>query len=320
MRNKDWTLVFFTGLSQLSVGVILCFTWLVYVENDARFFMEMGLNLKNPVFLALISVGLATIISFAHLGNPSNAPKSLNNLTGSWVSREILALVVYSISLLIVFVAGWKNWNVEYLAYLLILSSVLGLVFLWMMIRIYVIPTIPPWNSWYTALSFISTAICLGLITILFLHHNLGCVTCDEQLIDGVVCVTCYAQLIDGVGCVTCYARFTDDQTSKELMFYLIVILLIEIVSGFVHQSRLQKMNTGIDDLVLNKGAFYQVFLTRMVMLILALLTLLVLLLKPTLLAENDNFTWMYPLLVLLIAQEFTGRLLFYSSYFRIGV
>ncbi len=79
-------------------------------------------------------------------------------------------------------------------------------------------------------------------------------------------------------------------------------------------------MNTGIDDLVLNKGTFYQVFLIRMVMLILALLTLCVFLLKPTLLPGNDHFIWIYPLLVLLIAQEFTGRLLFYSSYFRIGV
>jgi anaerobic dimethyl sulfoxide reductase subunit C (anchor subunit) len=307
LRNKDWTLVFFTTLSQLSVGIILCFTWLVYVENDARVFIEMGLTLKNPVFLALISIGLATIISFSHLGNPSNAPKSLNNLTGSWVSREILALAAYSISLLIVFVVGWKNWNVEYLAYLLTLSSVFGLVFLWMMIRIYIIPTIPPWNSWYTALSFISTAVCLGLITILFLHHNLGCVTCDEQL-------------IDGVGCVTCYARFIEAQTGETLIVSLTLIVLIEIISGFYHQSKLEKMNTGIDDLVLDKGAFYQVFLIRMVMLILALLTLLVLLLNPTLLAENDYFTWIVSLLVLLIAQEFTGRLLFYSSYFRIGV
>jgi anaerobic dimethyl sulfoxide reductase subunit C (anchor subunit) len=307
LRNKDWTLVFFTTLSQLSVGIILCFTWLVYVENDARVFIELGLTLKNPVFLALISIGLATIISFSHLGNPSNAPKSLNNLTGSWVSREILALAVYSISLLIVFVLGWKNWNVQYLQYLLILSSVFGLVFLWMMIRIYIIPTIPPWNSWYTGLSFITTTACLGLITILFLQYNLGCLTCDEKL-------------IDGVGCVTCYARVVESQTGKTLTISLIIIVLIEIISGFVHQSRLQKMNTGIDDLILNKGTFYQVFLIRMVMLILALLALFAFLFTPTLLPENNYFTWIYPLLVLLIAQELTGRLLFYSSYFRIGV
>jgi len=309
LRNKDWTLVFFTTLSQLSVGIILCFTWLVYFNSDTGFSFELGLSLKNPVFLSLMSIGLATTISFLHLGNPSNAPRSMNNLAGSWVSREILALGVYSTSLLIVLVLAWTNWNVEYLEYLLVLSSVFGLVFLWMMTRIYVIPTIPPWNSWYTGLSFISTTVCLGLITILFLHYILGCVNCDEQFIND-----------QNAGCVTCYARFIDDQTGKYLTVSLMIILLIEIISGFYHQTQLGRMNTGIDDLVLNKGAFYQVFLIRMVMLILALLTLFVLLFKPGLLAEKDYFLWIYPLLVLLIAQELTGRLLFYSSYFRIGV
>ena len=178
--------------------------------------------------------------------------------------------------------------------YLLVLSSVFGLAFLWIMTRIYVIPTIPPWNSWHTGLSFVSTAVCLGLITILFLHYIFGCVNCDEQ--------------------------FINDQTGKYLTVSLMIILLIEIISGFYHQTQLGRMNTGIDDLVLNKGAFYQVFLIRMVMLILALLTLFVLLFKPGLLAGKDYFLWIYPLLVLLIAQELTGRLLFYSSYFRIGV
>ena len=163
-----------------------------------------------------------------------------------------------------------------------------------MMTRIYIIPTIPPWNSWYTSLSFMSTAICLGLITILLLQYD--------------------------VGCITCYAQFIEGQTGKTLIAALILILLIELVSGMTHQSQLQKMNTGIDGLVLDQGAFYQLFLIRMVMLILALLTLLVLLLKPALLPGNNYFIGIVPLLLLIIVQELSGRLLFFSSYFRIGV
>ena len=106
MRNKDWTLVFFTVLSQLSVGVILCITWLAGLENDSRFVDMLGPQFKNPVLLALVSVGVATGISLMHLGNPKNAPRSLNNLAGSWVSREILALATYSVSLLLIFILG----------------------------------------------------------------------------------------------------------------------------------------------------------------------------------------------------------------------
>lgn len=290
--------MFFTTLSQLSVGIILCFTLLVFIENDVRLLIEIGLNLQNFVSLALASIGVATIISFSHLGKPSNAVKSLNNLSGSWVSREILALAVYSISLLCIFVLLWKNGYVEYLNYLLALSSVFGLVFLWVMIQIYIIPTIPPWNSWYTTLSFITTTICLGLITILFLR---------------------YIGFVD-TACITCSAQFIEGHTVRNILISLSLILLTEIVSALHHQSQLQKMNTGMDGLVLDKGNFYRVFLIRMIMLILALLTLFVVLLKPDLLPENDYFSWIYPLLVLLFAQELTGRLLFYSSYFRIGV
>jgi len=311
LRNKDWTLVFFTSLSQLSVGIVLCFTWLVYINNDARSFIVTGLSLQNPALLALISAGVATGISFLHLGKPSNAPNAMNNLAESWISREILALAMYSLSLLITLASGWENWNAGYPEYLLSLSSVLGLVFLWMMTRIYVIPTIPPWNSWYTGLSFASTALCLGLITILLLYY-IGFMN--------VACATPHAQSIDNVACVTRYARFTNDPTTKLLMISLTITLLIEIISTYYHQARLEKMNTGIDDLVLDNGPFYQIFLIRMVMLFVALLALFVFLLKPTLFPGNNFLIWMFPLLALLIAQELTGRLLFYSSYFRIGV
>ena len=248
----------------------------------------MGLSFKNPVFLALIFVGVATLISFLHLGKPSNAPRALNNLPGSWLSREILTIGVYSVSLLIVFVLGWKTGNIEYSKYFLVLSSVLGLALLWMMIRIYVMPTIPAWNSWYTPLSFISTALCLGLLTFLFLHHA-GLVNIADQII-------------------------------RNFAVSLIVILLIETASGFFHQSQLEKMNTGIENLVFNQGAFFKVFLFRMGILIIAFLAMSIIVYKPTLFPENCYSLCMYLLFVLVITQEFMGRLLFYSSYFRTGV
>ena len=96
MRNQDWSLVLFTTLSQLSVGIILCFTLLGYSGTDLGLVFAMGLSFKNPVFLALVFIGVATLISFLHLGKPSNAPRALNNLSGSWLSREILAIGVYS--------------------------------------------------------------------------------------------------------------------------------------------------------------------------------------------------------------------------------
>ena len=109
MRNQDWSLVFFTTLAQLSVGIILWFTFSGYFYNDMGLLIETGLSFRNPVLLALIFIGVATVISFLHLGKPSNAPNALNNLSGSRLSREILALGAYSLSLLVVPVNRIQN-------------------------------------------------------------------------------------------------------------------------------------------------------------------------------------------------------------------
>jgi anaerobic dimethyl sulfoxide reductase subunit C (anchor subunit) len=287
LPDRDWSLVFFTTLSQLSIGIVVCFTVLVYFDNGAGFFIETGLGLKNPALLALIFVGVATVTSFLHLGNPANAPNALNNLSGSWLSREILALSGYSLSLLIVIGAGWKIGNIASLKYYLALSSAIGIVLLWMMVRIYTVPTIPAWNTWFTPLSFILTTLCLGLLTVLCLHQ-LGIVNIEKQV--------------------------------NGLMTFLIIVLFLEIVSGLVHHIRLEKIDTGIDDIVFNKGTFYWVFLFRMGILITAFLVLLVIIFKPEVYPGAGSYAWIYPLMIFVIAQELLGRLLFYSSYFRIGV
>jgi anaerobic dimethyl sulfoxide reductase subunit C (anchor subunit) len=287
LPDRDWSLVFFTTLSQLSIGIVVCFTVLVYFDNGAGFFIETGLGLKNPALLALIFVGVATVTSFLHLGNPANAPNALNNLSGSWLSREILALSGYSLSLLIVIGAGWKIGNIASLKYYLALSSAIGIVLLWMMIRIYTVPTIPAWNTWFTPLSFILTTLCLGLLTFLCLHQ-LGIVNIEKQV--------------------------------NGLMTFLIIVLFLEIVSGLVHHIRLEKLDTGIDDIVFNKGSFHWVFLFRMGILITAFLVLFVIVFKPEVYPGAGSYAWIYPLMIFVIAQELLGRLLFYSSYFRIGV
>ena len=288
MSNRDWSLVWFTTLAQWSVGIVLWFTLPAVLADDLSQVFETGLSVRNPVLLALIYIGIATISSFLHLGNPANAPRALNNLSGSWLSREILAIGVFSVSLVFILILGWKTGHAEYSKYLILFSSFSGLALLWMMIRIYVMPTIPAWNSWYTPVSFVSTALSLGLLTFLTLHAS-GFVNTRDQIIGYFWAV-------------------------------LIVILLIEIVSGFAHQSKLVKMDSGMDELVFDRGTFHQVFLLRMTILIFACLATTVLVLKPDLLPVNDSSLWVSLLFVSVIAQELMGRLLFYSSYFRIGV
>jgi anaerobic dimethyl sulfoxide reductase subunit C (anchor subunit) len=288
LSNRDWSLVFFTSLAQWSVGIILWLSWPVIHNHDLSPVYETGLTLNNPVLLAMIFIGSATLSSFLHLGNPVNAPRALNNLSGSWLSREILAIGIFTASLAATFILGWVTGTAQYLKYLMVLSSVSGLALLWTMTRIYVMPTIPAWNSWYTPVSFVSTALSLGLLTLLFM----GAVS-SINIADHIVRVFSIA---------------------------LFTILLIEIVSAFIYQYKLASMDQGMDGLVFDKGPFYRVFLGRMAILIFSCQLLLVLTLKPDLLPVISDTFWISLLCLLVIAEEFMGRLLFYSSYFRIGV
>jgi len=288
MHSRDWSLVFFTTLSQWSVGIIVWLSWLVFFSDKVVFFVKTGLSPGNPVLLALLLIGVATTSSFLHLGNPSNAPRALNNLAGSWLSREILAIGIYSLCLIIVFMVGLKVDGSNNTKYLLVLSSIAGFFLLWAMARVYTIPTIPAWDSWYTPLSFATTSLCLGLITFLMLN-SLGAVGMDNQ-------------------------------AGKFYVGTLVAILVLEILSGFLHQQKLEKMDTGIDGPTFNTGAFYRLFLARMAVLFFTCLALLLLIFKATIFPTNDQLAWIYPVLALVVIQEFAGRHLFYSSYFRIGI
>jgi anaerobic dimethyl sulfoxide reductase subunit C (anchor subunit) len=185
-------------------------------------------------------------------------------------------------------ISGWITGLSEYLKFLILTGSVCGLALMWMMTRIYVMPTIPAWNSWYTPVSFVSTALSLGLLTFLSLHAT---------------------------GFVN-----TSDQIVGDFRIVLVVILVIEIISGIAHQSNLANMDSGIDELIFNTGTFHRVFLLRMTILTIAFLATIVFALKPNLLPGNSSSIWISLLFLSVILQELMGRLLFYSSYFRIGV
>ncbi len=288
MRNKDWSLVFFTLLSQLSVGIVLWLALLAVFFTGTSLSFETGFSPINPVSIALGLIVIATVSSFLHLGNPSNAPNALNNLSGSWLSREILAINVYVLSLLATMLLGRYSANSEAMTYMLLLSSLAGLVLLWMMVRVYAIPTIPSWNSWYTPLSFGASTICLGLLALLMFQHT------------GVVHV--------------------DSQTRIGLTILLMLILLIEVASALFNQLKLEKMHTGIDGPVFDRGAFHTMFLLRAGMLITAFVLVFVFIVNPAALPGNSGHTWLYAMLALIIAAQITGRVLFYASYFRLGV
>jgi anaerobic dimethyl sulfoxide reductase subunit C (anchor subunit) len=283
MRRGDVSLVFFTVLSQWSVGIVICLFLLNVSGGAPSSAINTGPSPANPLRLALLLIVAATTASFLHLGNPLNAPKAVRNLATSWLSREILAIGLYSAGLAAALLYGWRT-GALYPAYLLALCAVTGLLLIWTMSRVYRIPTIPAWNSGHTPLGFILTTLSLGSITSLLFAGSgaLGAGSGGFSLLAGMLAGS----------------------------------LALELAAAILLRRRLLEMNTGFNGPEFDGGAWRTLFLVRMVLLIAALLAALPLLASPGSVAN----AWLYAAMGLVFAQETAGRVMFYASYFRVGV
>ena len=288
MLKRDGSLVFFTTLSQWSVGIIVCLTGLLLLPGGEVVVTESGISLTNPVFLALVLMLLATTVSFLHLGKPVNALRTLNNLATSWLSREILGIGLFTLSLVVLLAYGWSSDQNEISLFVLVPASLAGLFLLWTMAYVYLLPTVPGWNSGHTPIGFAATALCLGLVTCLVSGMT------GSILIGKTVTTLCAALLVS--------------------------VLFIEIVSAFLRQRQLAAMDTGFAGPRIDRGLLRTLFLVRLGTLLVAASGIAFFALIHDSAPGLVSVPWLYPVLVLVVLQEIAGRMLFYGSYFRVGL
>ena len=269
MRSRDGSLVFLTILSQASIGMVWSLTALVHFSEGGSVSVGRGSSAEFLLFLALILIGVATASSFLHLGNPANAPKALRNLAGSWLSREILAIGAFAFTLVLALVSARAGFTGTVFNGLLLLASLAGLFLLLAMTRIYLVPTIPAWDNRYTPVSFTATTLSLGVMGALLLLEM-------------------------------------ESSGARLFIAALFVILVAELLSGFLNHRRLAGMDSGFDGPAFNRGGYYRLYLARMAILFIACVAVLFFLL-PDASSTEGIFAWIYPVCVLVVFQEFAG-------------
>lgn len=106
-----------------------------------------------------VLMGVGFIASTLHLGSPMRAFNSLNRVGASSLSNEIASGALF-------FAVGGIGWLLAVVNKLpaglrhlwLIITMVLGVIFVWMMVRVYnTIDTVPTWYTVWTPLSFFLT-------------------------------------------------------------------------------------------------------------------------------------------------------------------
>lgn len=90
MQTYDYPLVFFTVLSQVSVG--LSFVGLARLRHGDK----EGPPAPCVWWAAFAFIVVALIASIFHLGHPLHAPWALRHLAVAWLSREVLAFSIFA--------------------------------------------------------------------------------------------------------------------------------------------------------------------------------------------------------------------------------
>ncbi len=167
MSVREWALVTFTILAQMSVGA---FVVLGIVHNFAvrKAGMQEADRLSDRALIAIIvTLGLGMLASLFHLGDPLRAPSAVTNLATSWLSREILSGVVFAVLGVIFAAMQWFKWSTFAVRNVIAwLAAIAGLVLVYCMSRVYMMPEQPAWNTIVTPLSFYATTLLLGVLAL----------------------------------------------------------------------------------------------------------------------------------------------------------
>ncbi len=162
MNSNEWPLVFFTLLTQISLGIIIAGLLFSLVMKNAE--TSIPLDLKKLLMVtALGCMVVALAISFFHLATPLHSVYALSNIGTSWLSREILLVSMLAFCLFIA--TSSLHFNVPHrdlFSYLFLAALVVGVILVWSMARIYMIQTVPLWNTPSTPIAFFNSALMLG--------------------------------------------------------------------------------------------------------------------------------------------------------------
>lgn len=162
MNSNEWPLVFFTLLAQWGAGLVLAglMTWMLARHTEPPILETLR---KTFSLVAVLAVGLALLLSFAHLANPRYSVYALGNLGSSWLSREILLASLFLFFLALSYAsARFGIPRIPSFQTLWLLALIAGVALVWSMARLYMIPTVPVWNSPATPLGFYASVALLG--------------------------------------------------------------------------------------------------------------------------------------------------------------
>ncbi len=182
MISKDIPLIGFTLFCQLSVGTLILYNLIIFLPTF-RNKSHLPSHFKAIPVLAFAFAIIAVLFSVFHLGRPVKAVLTLENMSSSWLSREIFMMMIYLFfsglfTLFIFVMSGWKRLMLV----MLNLATISGIILIFFMSRIYSSMPIPAWQSLFNFLNFAATTLATGGILLLLIQIQSGSLSGQQSL------------------------------------------------------------------------------------------------------------------------------------------
>ncbi|VEB99171.1 DMSO reductase anchor subunit [Cedecea lapagei] len=273
----EWPLMVFTVVGQcVAGGFIVMALALFYGVNDKA--TRRRTELMMVVLWVLMGIGF--IASILHLGSPLRAFNSLNRLGSSALSNEIASGSVF-------FAVGGFWWLLTVMGKMpqalgkiwAVVTMMLGVVFVWMMSRVYLIDTVPTWFSIWTPLSFFLTMFIGGPLLGYLLLRAAGVSGWGMRLLPVMtllaLLVSMIVVLMQGMELAT--LRSSVQQASAlvpeygSLMAWRMVLLVVALVCWVTPQLKGSRPGVGLLTLamalvlageLIGRGVFYGLHMT----------------------------------------------------------
>ncbi|MEZ9185809.1 dimethyl sulfoxide reductase anchor subunit [Vibrio kanaloae] len=281
MIFHEWSLIFFTVLAQTAVGgYLLIGARALVLGHD-----EEKLNsYKVPMFILWALMGLGFMFSTTHLGSPLRAFNAFNQLGSAWLSNEVFfGAAFFAVGGLQWLLSVLKKGGVAIQKALMVGAMVLGVIFMYAMINVYMINTVPTWDNIYTPLSFIMTMVVGGLLLSQFVI-----VLANDS-------------------------RFTVDRNITMLAVIAVAISLLVTVGKLNLIGDIQTSAAKASELVDGLGSY-------VILQVALLMASLLIWILPMLNKAKVNPVNLGLALVLFLASELIGRGLFYSLHMTSGL
>jgi anaerobic dimethyl sulfoxide reductase subunit C (anchor subunit) len=273
----EWPLMIFTVLGQCVAGgfIVMALALLNGVDERAQ-----QKRVQWAMIVLWVLMGIGFIASILHLGSPLRAFNSLNRIGASALSNEIASGSVF-------FAIGGFWWLITVMGKMpaglgklwMILTMVLGVFFVWMMCRVYLIDTVPTWYSVYTPLSFFLTMFIGGPLLGYLLLRAAGVTGWGMRLLPVItlagLIVSTVVVLLQGMELAMIQSSI--QQASAlipqygTLMSWRLALLVVALVCWIVPQLKGRQPNVGLLTLafvlvvageLIGRGVFYGLHMT----------------------------------------------------------